>query len=163
MADDIDDAAQIVFRPNRDAHRVGIRAEFLAHLGHYTVKIRASAIHFVNEGNAGHTVFGGLPPHRFRLRLNAGDAAENGDRAVEHAHGTLHLGGEIHVAGGVDNVDAMSDAFPQLIGAVGLLRPKTRGGRAGNRDTAFALLFHPVGDGVAVVHLSDFVREARIK
>ena len=163
MADDIDDTAQIFFRTNRDTHRVGVRAELLAHLGHHTVKIRAGAIHLVDERNAGHSVLGGLPPNRFGLRLDAGDAAENGDRAVEHAHGTLHLSREIHVTGGVNNVDAMSNAFPQLIGAVGLLRPKTRGGRAGNRDAAFALLFHPVGDGVAVVHLADFVREARVE
>ncbi len=163
LADDINDATQIVFRTNRDAHRVGVRAELLTHLGDHTIKVCTSAIHLVDEGNAGDAVLGGLPPHGFGLRLHAGHGAEDGDRAVEHAHGALHLGGEIHVAGGVDDVDAMGDAFPQLIGAVGLLRPKTCGGRAGNRDAPLALLFHPVGDGVAVVHLADFVREARVK
>ena len=40
----------------------------------------------------------GLAPHGFRLRLDAGNAVEAGDRAVEHAQRTLDLDGEVDVA-----------------------------------------------------------------
>ena len=70
-------------------------------------KIRAGAVHLVDERDARDLVFGRLPPDGFGLRLHAGHAAEHRDRAVEHAHGALHLGGEIHVAGRVNDVDAV--------------------------------------------------------
>ena len=36
---------------------------------------------------------------------------EHGDGAVEHAKRTLHFGGEVHVAGSVDDVHAHLDAL----------------------------------------------------
>jgi hypothetical protein len=66
----------------------------------------------------GTLVLGGLAPDGFGLRLHAGDAAEHGDRAVEHAHGALHFGGEIHVAGRVNDVDAMRNAVESLVNFV---------------------------------------------
>ena len=53
----------------------------------------------------------GLPPHGLRLRLDAGNAVETGDRAVEHAQRTLDLDGEVDVAGRVDDVDAVLGAL----------------------------------------------------
>jgi hypothetical protein len=44
-------------------------------------------------------------PHRLGLRLHPTDGAEHADGAVEDAERTFDLGGEIHVAGGVDDVD----------------------------------------------------------
>ena len=46
-------------------------------------------------------------PDGLGLRLHAGNAAENGNRAIEHAHGAFDFRREIHVAGGVNNVDPM--------------------------------------------------------
>jgi hypothetical protein len=102
------------------------------------------------------------------LRLHAGHAAEHGDRAVEHAHGALHLGGEIHVAGSVNDVDAVRNILERLVHLVlarldRLLRPVTRHRRRSDRDAAFAFLLHPVGDRVAVVHVANLVNEAGVK
>ena len=46
-----------------------------------------------------------LPPHRLRLRLDAGHRIEYDDAAVEHAQAPLHLDGEVDVAGRIDDVD----------------------------------------------------------
>ena len=55
----------------------------------------------------GHAVLVGLAPDRLGLRLDAGDAVEHGDGAVEHAQRALDLDGEVDVAGRVDDVDAV--------------------------------------------------------
>src|SRR5690606_30068349 len=62
-------------------------------------------VHLVHEADAGDAVTVGLAPHGLRLRLDSGDTVEDGDRAVEDAQGALHLDGEVHVAGRVDDVD----------------------------------------------------------
>ena len=93
------------------------------------VEVRADAIHFVDEGDAWHVVFGSLTPDGFRLGLHSGDAAKDGDGAVEHAKRTLHLGREVDVAGRVDDVHALFDAFEHLVNAFFLaLHPRTGGG-----------------------------------
>jgi hypothetical protein len=43
------------------------------------------------------------------------------------------------------------------------LRPIAGHGGGGDGDAAFAFLFHPVGHGVAVIHVADFVDEAGVK
>ena len=55
-----------------------------------------------------------LAPDRLRLRLDSGHATENGDRPVEHAQRALDLGGEIDMAWGVDDIDALLDPGEQL-------------------------------------------------
>ena len=81
------------------------------------LEVGADAIHLVNEGEARDVVLRRLAPDGFGLRLHAGDTVENCDRAVEHAQRTLHFGREIHVAGRVDDVDALLDAFENLVNA----------------------------------------------
>ena len=71
------------------------------------VEVRAQAVHLVDEADARDVVLVGLAPHRLGLRLHAGDAVEHRDRAVEHAQRALDLDGEVDVAGGVDDVDAV--------------------------------------------------------
>src|SRR5208337_5363013 len=92
-------------------------------------------------------------PHGFRLRLDAGDAVENGDGAVEDAEGTLHFHGEIDVTRGIDDIDAVF-----LVEAV----PTGGGGGAGDGDAALALLLHPVHGGGAFVHGADLVGHTRV-
>ena len=114
LVDDVDLALEVVFRADRNEDRPGIGAELLAHAVHGAVKVRAGAVHLVDERDARNAVFGRLAPDGLRLRLHAGHAAEDGDRAVEHAQRTLHLGGEVHVAGRVDDVDPLFEAFKNL-------------------------------------------------
>ena len=114
LVNDVDLAAQIVLFAQRNEDRPDIRAELRAHALDGRIEIRAGAIHLVDEGDARDIVFRRLAPDGFGLRLHTGHAAEHGDGTVEHAERTLHLGREIHVAGGVDDVDALLDVLEQL-------------------------------------------------
>jgi hypothetical protein len=87
------------------------------------------------------------------LRLDTGHAVEHRYCAVEHAQATLNFHREIDVPRRVNNIDPVIDAVPL---------PETRGSGARNRDAAFLLLLHPVHDCRALVHLADFVRDARV-
>src|SRR5690606_29010877 len=91
-----------------------------------------------------------LAPHRLRLRLHTGYGIEDDDAAVEHAQAALHLGREVDVARGVDDIDL---AFL----ARDAIAPGRGDGRRGNRDTTLTLLHHPVGDGRTLVHLAHAV------
>ena len=70
-------------------------------------EVGAEAVHLVDEAHAGHAVLVGLAPDGLGLGLDAGDAVEHGDGAVEHAQRALDLDGEVDVAGRVDDVDAV--------------------------------------------------------
>ena len=41
------------------------------------IEVRAHAVHLVDETNARNAILVGLAPHRFRLRLHAGDGVEH--------------------------------------------------------------------------------------
>ena len=105
----------------------------------------------VEPGQTGHFVFVSLTPHGFRLGLNATHSAVHHASTVEHAHRTLHLDGEVHVAGGVNDVDAV------LVKRVVHALPKASGGSRSDRDATLLLLLHPVHGGGTVVHFTDFV------
>ena len=110
-------------------------------------EVSPGSVHLVDEHHAGNAVTIRLTPNSFRLRLNTTHGAEDGDHAIEHTHGTLHLNGEVHVARGINNVDAV-------------VIPRRGNSRSSNGDAALALLGHPVSHGGAVVHLTDLVHHA---
>ena len=120
----------------------GLKAVF--HHLHGAVEVGADAVHLVDEAHARHVVLVGLTPHGLGLRLNASNRVEHGDGAVEHAQRALYLDGEVNVARGVDDVDAV-------------VVPDTRGGSRGDGDTTLLLLGHVVHRGCTVVHLTDLV------
>ena len=95
-------------------------------------------------------MFVGLTPNRFRLRLNAVDSVEHSDGAIEYAEGTFDFDREIHVAGSIDDINAM-------------IFPKTGGCGCGDRDPALLFLLHPVHDRIAVVNFTHAVRFAGVK
>ena len=97
----------------------------------------------------GTLVLVGLAPDGLRLRLDAGDRVEDGDRAVEHAQRALDLDGEVDVAGRIDDVDAV-------------VLPLAGGRGGGDRDPALLLLLHPVHDGSALVDLAHLVGAAGV-
>ncbi len=148
VLDQVDDALELVLGADRELDRQRVGAEALLHRLDRVVEVGADAVHLVDERDAGDVVLVGLAPDGLRLRLDAGDRVEDGDRAVEDAQRALDLDGEVHVAGRVDDVDAV--ALP-LAGR--------RGG--GDRDAALLLLLHPVHDGGALVDLAHLVGAAR--
>ena len=160
----VDHAFKFVFGANRELDRVGVGAEFFPHIVHGVLEVRAGAVHFVDEGDAGDLVFGRLAPDRFGLRLHSRDSAEHGDGAIQHAHRALDLRSEVHVTGRVDDVDAMSDSGKGLgQSLLFLLRPEAGDGGGGDGNAAFALLIHPVRHGIAIIHIANFVDQTGVK
>jgi hypothetical protein len=84
------------------------------------------------------------------LRLNAMHSVENSYRTIEHAQRPLHLGGKVHVAGSIYDIDAA-------------IAPHTRCGGGRNRDAALLFLLHPIHGGSAFMHLADAMGDAGIK
>ena len=113
-------------------------------------EVGAGAVHLVDEADPRHVVAVGLPPDRLRLRLDAGDAVEDDDRAVEDAEAPLDLDREVHVPGRVDEVDAM-------------VAPEAGRRRRGDRDPPLLLLGHPVHRRGALVDLAHLVDLARVE
>ncbi|OPZ73393.1 MAG: hypothetical protein BWY83_00126 [bacterium ADurb.Bin478] len=87
------------------------RGQFGSHLFHHHIEIRTHTVHLVDIGDARNVVFVRLTPDRLRLRLHAAHSAKDGDRAIQNSQRTFHLGGKIHMAGCIDNIDAM--VFPK--------------------------------------------------
>ena len=143
-ADEVDDALEVVLSTDRNLNRHRIGAEAVDDRRAHVLEVGANAIHLVDERDARHGVLVGLAPHRLGLRLNAGDRVKHGDCTIEHAQGALHLNGEVHVPGCIDDVDAMT-------------APQRRRGRRGDRDAALLLLDHPVHRRATLMHLAQLV------
>src|SRR4051794_18088220 len=147
--DQVDDPGEVALRAPRQLHRHGVGAEAVVHRLDGVLEARPDAVHLVDERDARDGVLVGLAPDRLRLRLDAGDGVEQGDRAVEDAQGALDLDGEVDVARRVDDVD------PVVAPDAG------RRGRR-DRDAALLLLLHPVHGRGALVDLADLVGPARV-
>ncbi len=146
----IDDAAEFAFCTDRQLDGSGVGLKAIFNLPMHLEEVSAGAVHLVDEHHAGNAVAIRLAPHRLRLRLHTTHRAEHGDHTIEHPHGTLHLNGEVHVAGCINDVDAV-------------IFPAGGNRRSGNGDAPLALLRHPVGHGGAVMHLTDLVHNTRIE
>ena len=150
----IDDAGERVLGADGEGKHNGVGTEFFADLGNHGIEISALSIHFVDVTDAGHIVFVGLMPDGFRLWLDAAYSAEDGDSAIQHAQGTFHLDGKVHMTWGVDDVDfeLLAEVFP-----------KNSSGGTGDGDSAFLLLNHPIHCRRTFIDFADFVILASIK
>ena len=155
---EVHDAPEVILGTHGNLGGHGLRIQTVAHGLDGMEEVGTHAVVLVDEGDAGHAVTLGLAPHRLGLRLHAGNGIEYGDGAVEHAQGALYLGREVHVAGGVDDLEAV---FLAVGCAAGVL-PKAGGGCGGDGHAALLLLDHPVHGGSAVVHLADLMSLARV-
>ena len=116
-------------------------AEFFLNVFHRTEKVCADSIHFIHKTKARNFKFVCLLPDSFRLRLNAVNRADNGNRAVKDTEGTLDFRSKINVPRCVDYIYLI--VFP--IGS----RSSTA-----NRNSAFLLLRHPVHSCLTVINLA---------
>src|SRR5262249_8608594 len=114
-------------------------------------------VHLVDESQSGNFVLAGLAPDRFRLRLHPTHRVVHHAGTIQHSHRALDFDGKVHVARGIDDVDAVLRilAFHAL--------PETRGGRRRNRNATLTLLFHPIHDGSAIVHFAHLVGDAGVE
>ena len=153
-SDEVDETPEVGLGAHRDLGGDGVGAEALLHGVDGVEEVGADAVVLVDERDAGHAVLGGLAPHGLGLRLDAGDGIEDGDGAVEDAQAALDLGREVHVARGIDDLEAVGLAVLDATGVV----PEARGGSGGDGHAALLLLDHPVHGSGAVVDLAHLVR-----
>ncbi len=148
-AQQIDDALEIRLRTDRQLDAYRAAADLGLDLVDAAKEVGADLVHLVDEHDARNVVFVGLTPNGLGLRLYALVAVEHAYGAVEHAERALDFDGEVDVAGGVDDVEAL--VLPE-------------GGRRGGRDgdAALLLLLHPIHGRSAVVHFADLMRFAGI-
>ena len=147
---EVDETFELGLRADRQLNHERHRPE----TGHdhvdAAIEVRAHAVHLVDEAHARNAVLVSLAPHGFGLGLNAGNRVEHSHGTVEHTERTFNFNREVHVAGRVDDVDAL--VFPEA---------RRRGG--GDRDATLLLLLHPVHGSSAVVHFADLMAHARIE
>ena len=146
----VDDAAEGGLSADGKLDRNGIRAQTIFHHLHNAHEVRTHDIHLVDVGDAGHAILGSLAPYRLTLRLNAALGAEHSHSAVQHAQGALDLHGEVHVTGGVDDVDTVA-------------KPLASGSGRLDGDAAFLLLCHKVHGGAALVGFAKTMYAPGIK
>jgi len=144
---EIDHALEAVLGTDGDLQRQRLGTQLGFHLLDAGGEVGTRSIHLVDEGHARHFIGVGLAPHGFRLGLDATHGTEDDDRAVEYTKGSLHLYCEIHMSGGVDEVDVV-------------FLPGQGRDRRGDGDAAFLFLGHPVHDGLPIVNLSHAVDDA---
>src|SRR5690606_31454820 len=147
----IDQALEIGLGADRQVQGSRYRAEAVDDGLDTVIEVRAGTIELVDVAHPRHAVFLGLAPHGLGLGLDARDAVESGDGAVEDAQAALHLNSEVDVAGRVDDVEPVLGALAIL----GLPETGRRGG--GNGDAPLLLLLHPVHGGGALMGLADLV------
>ena len=128
----------------------GVGAEAVLDHADAAPEVGAGPVELVDEADPRHAVAVGLAPDRLGLGLHAGHAVEHDDRAIEDAQAALHLDGEVHVPGRIDNVDAM-------------IVPEAGGCRGSDRDAALLLLGHPVHGGRALMDLAELVDLLRVE
>ena len=161
--DQVDDALEGVLTADGqlDGHAVGVQA-VVQHLD-AVEEVGAHGVHLVDVDHAGDLVFICLTPDRLGLGLDAALGSQNGDRTVQHAQRALHLDGEVDVARGVDDVDAMAVLLVRHGILLGLaVAPVAGGGSGSDGDAALLLLNHPVHRGCALMHLTDLVGDAGV-
>ena len=100
-----------------DRHRLG--AEPLDDVLEALEEVGADLVHLVGEDDARDLVLVALAPDRLGLRLDALVAVEHADGAVEHAQASLHLDGEVDVAGRVDDVEPL--VLPEAVVAADVM------------------------------------------
>ena len=150
----IDNASEVVLSADRQLYDKRGRAQLGFDGVDGVVEVSAELIHLVDEADTRNAVLVSLTPHGFGLRLHAFLAVEHGNGTIEHTQGALHLGREVHVARGIDDVD-----LELVLGVVGLTAPEAGGSSGLDGDTTFLLLRHEVHGGGAVVGLADLVEQ----
>ena len=153
----VDDAPEGILFPDGELDRHGVALQAVLDHVQHVEEVRAHDVHLVDVNHAGNMVGVGLPPDSFGLGLHAALGAQDGNTAVQHPQRPLHLYGEVHVARGVDDVDA---GLGKLV-----LGPGPVAGGGGGRDgnAALLLLGHPVHGGGAVMGFANLVVYAGVE
>ena len=145
----MDDAPELRLPADGQGHDERLGPQLVLHLLDHGEEVRSDPVHLVDVGQPRHPIAVGLMPDRFGLRLDTPYRGEYDDRTVQNPDRALDLGGEVHVPGGVDDVDLFA-------------LPEAGGDSGGDRDPALLLLNHPVHGRLAIVYLSEAVALAGV-
>ena len=124
-ADQVDDAEEVALVADRELEDERDGAEAVDDHVDAAEEVGAGAVELVDEADAGNAVLVGLAPHGLGLGLDARDAVEHRDGAVEDAQRALDLDGEVDVAGGVDDVDRGGLSTQQVVAADVMVMPRS--------------------------------------
>ena len=161
---DVDQTGKILLSTDGQKNWECISTQLFAHVVQRVFKIGTGTVHFVNERDTRDLVLGGLAPNRLRLGLDSSNATENSDGTIENSHGSFDFSGEVDVSRGVDDVDPVGNRLEGFKNARFLfLSPETGDGGRRDGNTAFLFLLHPVGHGIAVIDVTDFVDQAGVE
>ena len=152
----IDETDQARFNADRQIENRWGRAETIDDRLYAEFEIRAGAVELVDEAHPRHFIFVSLAPNGFGLRLNAGNAIETGNRAIEHTQRTLNFNGEVNMAWRINDIDPVLGT----LAVIGI--PETGRRSRGNGNTPLLLLLHPVHRRRAIMHFADFIGLAGI-
>ena len=158
---EIDHAFEVRTRSDRNLENHRRHVQLVPDLLHHAEEVGSGTVHLVDEPDARHLVALHLAVDGQRLALDATDRAQHEDRPVENAQRPLHFHGEVHVAGGVDQVDRIV-----FHGAIDLGRAPGHLRRgAGDGDATFLFEVHEVHGGPVAISLDFFhlVDAARVK
>ena len=156
--DQVNDTAEGILLTDRqlDCHAVGVQT-IVQHLD-AAEEVSTHGVHLVDVHHTGDFVLISLTPDGLRLRLDTALSSQNGHRTVQHAQGTLNLNSEVHVARGVDDVDAVTVLLECNRILLGLRVAPVAGGSSGSDgDTTLLLLNHPVHGSAAIMNFADLV------
>ena len=144
-----------------NGHAVGMQT-IVQHLD-AAEEVSTHGIHLVDVHHTGDLVLVSLTPDGLRLRLDTALSSQNGHRTVQNAQGTLDLNSEVHVARGVDDVDAVTVLLECDRILLGLRVAPVAGGSSGSDgDTTLLLLNHPVHGSAAIMNFADLVVDAGV-
>ena len=144
-----------------NGHAVGMQT-IVQHLD-AAEEVSTHGIHLVDVHHTGDLVLVSLTPDGLRLRLDTALSSQNGHRTVQHAQRTLNLNSEVHVARGVDDVDAVTVLLECDRILLGLRVAPVAGGSSGSDgDTTLLLLNHPVHGSAAIMNFADLVVDAGV-
>ena len=116
-------------------------------------EVSTCAVELVNEDHTGNSRVVSVAPVGLRLGLNTTRSAKYTYATVKNLEGAVNFHGEVNVAGGVNDVEAVFAVFPLCVTTF----PETTGSSGLNSNTALLLLFHEVGGGFTIVNFTDFV------
>ncbi|GIW82627.1 MAG: hypothetical protein KatS3mg105_4434 [Gemmatales bacterium] len=133
---EVDDAGELAAFASGDGTHCRLDVKFAAHLFHASGEIGTGAVELVDKRQSGNIVPIGLTPDGFALYLYSTHCTENAHCSVEDAQAAFNLGGEIHMAWRVDQIDlsmAPADADGSTLDGnafLGFQRVVIRGGGA---------------------------------
>ena len=102
------DAAEVLLAADRDRDRDAARRQLLLDRGERGAEVGAVAVEVVDEDDAGRLELVAAAPQPRGHDLDARDAGDGEDRALDDAQRAERVGDEARIAGGVEHVDLVA-------------------------------------------------------